>query len=144
MSVAAKDVMLTNMSLHIEDRGVTLVKKLSGKYHALPVVNDKREVLGLVTEKSVLSALREEKTIFECTAGSLMTCGHLEHDSCPRPLTVSPDTPIGEVLLTMLRERLSTIPVVQNRVLVGVINRADLSLSRKQESELSSAGPGPG
>jgi CBS domain-containing protein len=143
MSVAAKDMILANVSLHVKDRGVTLVKKLSGRYHALPVVNDDREVMGLVTEESILKALREEKTIFECTAGSLMTCGHLGHDSCRRPLTVSPDMPIGEVLQTMLRERLSTIPVVKNRVLVGVINRADLTLSKKQESELRRSAPGP-
>jgi CBS domain-containing protein len=128
MPVAAKDVMLKGASLHVEDRGSTLVKKLSGRYHALPVVNDDREVVGIVTEASILKALREEKTIFQCTAGSLMTCGHLEHDSCRSPVTVSPDTPMRDVLQTMLRERLSAMPVVQDRVLVGVINRKDLAL----------------
>jgi CBS domain-containing protein len=127
MSVAAKDLMLKGASLHVEDRGSTLVKKLSGRYHALPVVNDNREVVGIVTEASILKALREEKTIFQCTAGSLMTCGHLEHDSCRSPVTVSPDTPMKDVLRTMLREQLSTMPVVQDRVLVGVINRKDLA-----------------
>ena len=127
MSVAAKDLMLKGASLHVEDRGSTLVKKLSGRYHALPVVNDNREVVGIVTEASILRALREEKTIFQCTAGSLMTCGHLEHDSCRSPVTVSPDTPMKDVLRTMLREQLSTMPVVQDRVLVGVINRKDLA-----------------
>jgi CBS domain-containing protein len=128
MPVAAKDVMLKGASLHVEDRGSTLVKKLSGRYHALPVVNDDREVVGIVTEASILKALREEKTIFQCTAGSLMTCGHLEHESCRSPVTVSPDTPMKDVLRTMLRERLSAMPVVQDRVLVGVINRNDLAL----------------
>jgi CBS domain-containing protein len=33
-----------------------------------------------------------------------------------------------DVLRTMLRERLSAMPVVQDRVLVGVINRNDLAL----------------
>ena len=127
MPVAAKDLMLKGASLHVEDRGSTLVKKLSGRYHALPVVNDNREVVGIVTEASILRALREEKTIFQCTAGSLMTCGHLEHDSCRSPVTVSPDTPMKDVLRTMLREQLSTMPVVQDRVLVGVINRKDLA-----------------
>ena len=127
MSVAAKDLMLKGASLHVEDRGSTLVKKLSGRYHALPVVNDNREVVGIVTEASILRALREEKTIFQCTAGSLMTCGHIEHDSCRSPVTVSPDTPMKDVLRTMLREQLSTMPLVQDRVLVGVINRKDLT-----------------
>jgi CBS-domain-containing membrane protein len=128
MPVAAKDFMLKGISLHVEDRGSTLVKKFQGRYHALPVVNDDREVVGIVTEAGILKALREEKTIFQCTAGSLMTCGHRGHDSCRNPLTVSPDTPIGEVLQTMFREQLSTMPVVQDRVLVGVINRKELPL----------------
>lgn len=58
-----------------------------------------------------------------------MTCGHLGHASCRSPVTVSPDTPIRDVLRTMIRERLSTMPVVQDRVLVGVINRKNLALS---------------
>jgi CBS domain-containing protein len=126
MSFNAKDVMLEGVSLHVEDRGSTLLKKLSGRHHALPVVNDDREVVGIVSEASILKALREEKTIFQSTAGSLMTCGHLGHDSCRNPLMVSPDTPLLEVLRMMLREGLSTMPVVQNRVLVGIINRKDL------------------
>lgn len=125
MSVTAKDLMMNGISLHLDDRGSTLVKKLSGRYHAVPVVNDDREVMGIVTEESILKALREEKTIFQCTARSLMTCGHLEHESCSSPLTVSPDTPIADVLRTMFRERLSAMPVVQDGVLVGVISRSE-------------------
>ena len=125
--VAAKDLMMKGDSLHVRDHGSTLVKKLSGRYHALPVVNDDRRVVGIVTEASILRALRDEKTLFQCTAGSLMTCGHLDHDSCRNPLSVSPDTPMRDVLRTMLRERLSTMPVVQEGVLVGMINRDDLT-----------------
>jgi CBS domain-containing protein len=127
MPVVAKDVMIKGISLCIEDRGLTLVKKLSGKYHALPVVNDDQEVVGIVSEASVLKALREEKTIFQCSAGSLMTCGHARHDSCRTPLTVSPETPLVEVFRTMLRERLSTVPVAKGRVLVGLV-----SINRKK------------
>ena len=53
-----------------------------------------------------------------------MPCGHLEHDSRRSPVTVSPDTPMRGVL----RERLSAVPVGQDRGLVGVINRKDLAL----------------
>lgn len=128
MTVAAKDVMMKGVSLHVEDRGSTLVNKLSGRYHALPVVNDEREVVGIVSEASILKALREDRTIFQCTAGSLMTCGHYDHEFCRRPLAVSPDTPLREVLRTMLKERMSVIPVTEGGTLVGIINRHDLSV----------------
>jgi CBS domain-containing protein len=126
MTVAAGDLMLQGASLHVGDRGSTLVKKLSGRYHALPVVNDDREVVGIISEQSILRALRTEKTLFECTAGMLMTCGHLGHESCGNPVAVSPDTPVRDVVRTMLREQLSVVPVVKRRKLVGLLNRKDL------------------
>lgn len=128
MKVAARDVMRAGVSLHVRDRGSTLVHKLSGRFRALPVVNDNREVVGIVTAASVRRALRDEETIFRRTAGSLMTCGHLDHHSCGTPLRVTLDTPMEHVIETMLRERAFTMPVVQDRVLVGVINRMDLML----------------
>ncbi len=125
MAVAAKDLMMKGVTLHVEDHGSVLVKKLSGRYRAFPVVNDDRKVVGIVTQSSILKAIREEKTIFRSTARSLMTCGHLDHRSCRHPLSVSPDTPMRDVLKTMSREHLPTIPVVKEGVLVGVINGAD-------------------
>ena len=131
MSVDAGDLIMHGTSLNVGDRGSTLVKKLSGKYHALPVVNDDREVVGIVSEQSILRALRTEKTLFECTAGTLMTCGHLGHESCGNPVAVSPDTPVRDVVRTMLREQLSVVPVVKRRKLVGLLSRKDLvSLKR--------------
>ncbi len=143
MTVAAKDLMLKGVSLHVGEHGSTLVKKLSGRYHALPVVNDDRRVVGIVTESSILRAIREDKTIFRSTAGSLMTCGHRRHGFCRSPLTVSADTPIRDVLLTMNRERLSLIPVVHEGVLVGVINMDDCARwtqAQKQSGERTQDG----
>jgi CBS domain-containing protein len=123
---AARDVMLPGVSLHIKDRGSTLVKKLLGKYHALPVVNDDHEVVGIVSEQNILDALEEKKTIFECSATALMRCGHAKHVRCATPVAVSPDTPLHDVIKTIFREQLSTLPVVENRKLVGIIHRKNI------------------
>jgi CBS domain-containing protein len=133
MAVAARDLMLKAESLHVDDHGSTLIRKLFGKYRALPVINDDRRVVGIITEASIRRAIREETTLFRSTAGSLMTCGHLEHDFCRHPPTVSPDTPMLDVLRTMEREQLATIPVVQEGVLVGVINGSDYVLQKEGE-----------
>ncbi len=126
MPRAAKDVMLPMMSLHVKDRGSTLVKKLSGGYHALPVVNDDHEVVGIVSEQNILDALEHKKTIFQCSAESIMSCGHAEHARCAAPVSVSPGTPINDVIRTMFKERLSTVPVVENGKLVGIIHRKNI------------------
>lgn len=129
MSIAAKDVMRTGVSLHVDDRGSTLVHKLSGQYHALPVVNDEHEVVGIVSEASILKTLRQERTILHCTARSLMTCGHYGHrdrTACSTPLVVSPDAPLPDVLQTILKEQMSIIPVAEDNKLVGIVSRRDL------------------
>ena len=125
----AKDVMLEGASLHVNDRGRTLVKKLSGRYHALPVVNDNREVVGIVSEHNVLDALREQKSLFQCSAKSLMSCGHVGHEYCRKPVVVTPETPVHDVLRTMFREQLSIVPVVEDRKLVGLIERKDIMIA---------------
>ena len=127
MAIAAKDIMLKGTNLHVNDRGAALVKKLSSRYRAWPVVNDDCHVVGIIVEESILGALRDTKALFRCTAGQLMICGHRGHDhACENPVMVSPDTPMDQVLQTMRREHLSVVPVVRDRVLVGVINRGDL------------------
>jgi CBS domain-containing protein len=128
MGVRAKDIMLKAKSVHVEDEGRALVRNLTDGHHALPVVNSSDEVVGIVSEENILNILWKEKSISRHTAGSLMRCGHLRHSSCSSPVTVSPDTPLREVLETMLWEQLPTIPVVRGRVLVGIIDRKDITL----------------
>ncbi len=131
MAVAAKDLMLKGTSLRLGDRGSILVKKITAVHHALPVVNDAGEVVGIVSEQRIRRALLGEQTLFRSTAEALMTCGHREHDHCPHPVCVPAEAPIADVIRTMFRERLSSVPVVQNRKLVGIINRKDLDAAMR-------------
>ncbi len=52
-----KNIMHRRMSLYLKDRGDDVMIKLLANYPALPVINDDREVVGIVSEYEVLDAI---------------------------------------------------------------------------------------
>ncbi len=122
--VAARDVMHPRLSIPTKAAGPDVVKKLLSEYPALPVVNEKQEVVGIVSEYDILDALKEGHTIHEFSAESIMSCGHIDHtDVCTEPITVSPDTTIEDLVEIFFGQRISIIPVVENNKLVGIVSR---------------------
>jgi CBS domain-containing protein len=127
----ARDVMHPRASLPAKMAGPELIEKLMGVYPALPVVNDKLEVLGIVSEHDVLVAVKEGRTIHEFSAESLMTCGHPQHGACGTPVSVGPDASVDEVVKLFLGNgsSLSVLPVVSQKRLVGIIARKNLMVA---------------
>ncbi|MCG0274807.1 MAG: CBS domain-containing protein [Thermosediminibacteraceae bacterium] len=80
------------------------------RHSRFPVVNDEREVIGIVTTNDVAD-LKDEVPIIE-----VMTRD---------PIVVGPDTPVGHATHLMAWEGIELIPVVEDRKLVGVITRQD-------------------
>jgi len=124
----AKDIMHPRVSLYVKDKGDVVVNKLFVNYPGLPVVNDDREVVGIVSEYEVLDAMKEHRTIHEFSAESIMGCGHAEHSGvCAEPLTVSMYTPIEDVAMTFYEKRVSILPVVDDKKkLIGIIARKNI------------------
>jgi len=126
----AKDIMHPRVSLPSKEHGRDVINKLMAGYPALPVVNENLEVIGIVSEYDILDALEEGRTINEFSAESIMSCGHVKHaDFCGTPLTVTPDTPIDEIVDLMYKERFSILPVVKSsnsKRLVGLISRKNI------------------
>ena len=124
----AKDIMHPRVSLYVKDKGDVVVNKLLVNYPALPVVNDDREVVGIVSEYEVLDALKEHRTIHEFSAESIMSCGHAAHSGvCTEPLTISLNTPIEDVAMTFYEKRVSILPVVDDKKkLIGIIARKNI------------------
>ncbi len=126
----AKDIMHPRVSLYVKDKGDVVVNKLLVNYPGLPVVNDDREVVGIVSEYEVLDAMKEHRTIHEFSAESIMGCGHAhaEHSEvCAEPLTVSMYTPIEDVAMTFYEKRVSILPVVDDKKkLIGIIARKNI------------------
>jgi len=122
--IAAKDIMHPKLSIPAKAAGPDVVKKLLSEYPALPVVNEKQEVVGIVSEYDILDALKEGRTIHEFSAESIMSCGHIDHaDVCTEPITVSPDTTIEDLVEIFYGQRISIIPVVDKKRLVGIVSR---------------------
>jgi CBS-domain-containing membrane protein len=124
----AKDIMHPRVSLYVKDKGDVVVNKLLVNYPALPVVNDDREVVGIVSEYELLDALKEHRTIHEFSAESIMSCGHAAHSGvCTEPLTISMNTPIEDVAMTFYEKRVSILPVVDDKKkLIGIIARKNI------------------
>jgi CBS domain-containing protein len=119
--------MFPRVSLYAKEKGSELVKKLMINYPALPVVNDNLEVIGIVSDYDVLDALNEKRTVHEFSAESLMSCGHAEHGVCTEPLTISANMLIDDIVNTLYKERVSILPVVdEKKKLVGIITRKSI------------------
>lgn len=87
-----------------------------GRHHGLPVVDEGGHLLGVVT---ITDILRAGGASDQATVGDAMT---------PRPVTVTPQTPVSQALERMAALGVGRIPVVDNedsRVLIGMFRRED-------------------
>ena len=117
-SVQVGEVMTTkNM---VAGQGLTLAELQGildrGRHHGVPVVDDDGHLVGVVTVTDILRAGGPSDQV---TVGEAMT---------PKPVTVTPETPVSEALERMAALGVGRIPVVDSedpRHLVGMFRRED-------------------
>ena len=90
------------------------MKIISSGLAAMPVVDENRELLGVVSENAILDAIREERDLDGIVASSIMV---------PAPSVVDADTPITEIISLLLKSCCSVVAVVKDGKYVGVISR---------------------
>jgi len=102
-----------------EDDGETLAQAMTeGGFGSVPIVDQDRHLLGIVSEFDLLRALKEEKHLASVKAGDLMT---------PNPITVMPETPAMDIVQLLEAKHLIRMPVVNEEgQLVGVVARRDV------------------
>ncbi|MBI2470463.1 MAG: CBS domain-containing protein [Planctomycetes bacterium] len=93
------------------------IKLLSGMYSGLPVVDDKGKVVGVVSEFDLLKSIKEGKKLEQVTAEEIMS---------KKPICVTENTPVEEIIDLMTKHNIIRVPVVRNDNLVGVISRCDI------------------
>lgn len=110
------------------------IQAFSRSHHrGFPVI-DNGMLVGIVTETD-LSHITERHLDHTQPLSEIMT---------PRPVTVHPKDPLSQVLYLLNRYKISRLPVVDRRKLVGIITRADII--RAESDRLSNAtqvGPQP-
>ena len=112
---------------------------LQNKISGLPVVDDKGQLVGMVTEgdflrRGELGTQRQRPRWLEFLLGPGRLAAEYVQSSgrkvgeimTPEPKTITPETPLDEAVSLMERHRIKRLPVVVDGKLVGIVSRANL------------------
>ena len=116
--------------------------------HGAPVVNEDNEMVGILTERDILSELKTYTTKLSLVFPSSHALGLTFQESISqkkvreafkevggilvseamqeRVVTTTSEEPITEIAVKMVNENVHRLPVVDNGKLVGFITRADI------------------
>jgi CBS domain-containing protein len=151
-----RDIMTTDVVTVRRDTSVNDIAKLMGErdISGIPVVDEAHHVLGIVTELDmIVRNTRLEMPAFvqvlDLARIPLERPGHyrdrLRHMlgthaadiMTENVVTIGPDDEVEDLAEVMVKRRFNPVPVVENRVLVGIVSRADLirMMARELESE---------
>jgi CBS domain-containing protein len=137
----AHDVMTWGAITVEPDASVTRAVRLmlQNKISGLPVVDDEGRLVGMVTEgdflrRGELGTQRQRPRWLEFLLGPGRLAAEYVRSSGQKvgeimtiePKTITPETPLDEVVLLMERHRIKRLPVVQDGKLVGIVSRANL------------------
>ena len=96
------------------------------KIHQTPVVKNGK-LVGIISEKDILKAYPSPVTslsVWEIT--SLLEKITVKKIMVEKVLTVNEDTPIEDAARMMVDNQISSLPVMRNKELVGIITKSDL------------------
>jgi CBS domain-containing protein len=139
--VKAHDVMTWGTITVEPEASVTRAVRLmlQNKISGLPVVDVNGQLVGMVTEgdflrRGELGTERRRPRWLEFLLGPGRLAAEYVQSSgqkvseimTPEPMTITPETPLEEVVGLMERHRIKRLPVVQDGKLVGIVSRANL------------------
>jgi CBS domain-containing protein len=137
----AADVMVSNVITVGPDATVQEVAGilLKNKISAVPVVSQSGKILGIVSEGDMLRRVESHTLRHRSWWLQLLTADTTLREEfvkshshkvvdvmTPTVLTVSPETPLGEIASVLERNGIKRVPVVKDGKLVGIVSRANL------------------
>ena len=137
----AADVMATNVITVRLDTPVAMIAEvlLANRISAVPVVNDKNVLVGIVSEGDLIHRVeagteRHRSWWLELLTGKetlahefVMSHARKAADVMTRPvISVQPDMPLGDIALLLEKHRIKRVPVASNGKIVGIVSRANL------------------
>lgn len=161
----ARDIMTSPAITVAPETHIPEVARLMREHQisGLPVVDAEQHLVGIITDYDLIlrNAPVREPRYFAVLSGMIplsldehrhykeqlrhtlaITAGDLIE---PGVATITPDTPMEEVMETMLDTRITMLPVIEDDKVVGVVTRTDLvRLIEKLESALDNSESGQG
>ena len=137
----ATDVMVTKVITVRPDTPVATIAEvlLTNRISAVPVVNDKDVLVGIVSEGDLIHRVeagteRHRSWWLELLTGKetlahefVMSHARKAADVMTRPvISVQPDTPLGDIASLLEKHRIKRVPVASNGKIVGIVSRANL------------------
>jgi CBS domain-containing protein len=137
----AADVMATKVITVRLDTPVAMIAEvlLANRISAVPVVNDKDILVGIVSEGDLIHRVeagteRHRSWWLELLTGKetlahefVMSHARKAADVMTRPvISVQPDAPLGDIASLLEKHRIKRVPVASNGKIVGIVSRANL------------------
>ncbi len=124
-----KDRMTSNPIFGSPDMAVTEAQKLmaENKIRHLPILDKDQKLVGLITQRSLESALPSDVSSFSRFEISYTLSQLKVHSIMVKDLyLVDPETPIEDAAMLMADKKLGALPVVKDGSLVGIMSGEDL------------------
>jgi len=155
--IMTKEVLSVSPETLVSDLAKTLVgKKISG----VPVVDADGRLVGIVTQSDLV--MRDQELELPPALNILDFHLYLQVPShlfrklekmlgatvadimSPKPVTISPDTPVPRLAALMAKQKVHTLPVLEAGKIVGIIGKMDLvrGLAREWAAEGADEGAG--
>ena len=128
--IKVKEVMSRNVITIREDStlidAAEIMVKL--KIRRLPVINDKNEVVGMITAKDYVRFFGSHEVFKKTVTGDIKEALKTKVSEVMNKniSIVSPDEDIGEAARKMIEENLSSLLVTKDNTLIGIITEKDL------------------
>jgi acetoin utilization protein AcuB len=127
-AITIADIMKTRVaSVHMDDR-LSVIKKIFAQvqFHHLLVVEDK-QLVGILSERDMLRTISPNLGKINETVKDLDTLNKRVHQIMVRnPISVSPTASLDEASNLLLNNKISCLPVVNDKTLLGIITWKDI------------------
>lgn len=102
-------------------------KMKADKVHRLPVLDDDRHLVGVISEKDILlSTPSPASTLSTFEMNALLAKLKVKDIMSKNPVTITKKTTIEEAVRLMVENDLSCLPVMEGDFLVGIVSKSDL------------------
>lgn len=146
-TIMTKDVIAVRPEEKVEKVVSILVdNKISG----VPVVDEHRHVVGIITEKDLMIKASELKVPFYVTLFDSIiflenpmrfnntikkyTAALVKEAMTSKVISVEEDTPVSEIVDIMQKRKINRVPVVRHGKLIGIITRNDILKSMVEKN----------